>query len=78
MKVFYGIVWGGMLSILIWGFLIFLGTFLLSCFPGAKVEDKRQNVPRSYSVYDASYQDYFPVVKHIGRMRGLILKRENR
>jgi len=75
MKVFYGIVWGGMLSILILGFLGFLGIFLLSGDARSKIETRYQNVPRSYSVYDASFQKELPWERWKIRDRSLILKR---
>jgi len=75
MKVFYGIVWGGMLSILILGFLGFLGIFLLSGDARSKIETRYQNVPRSYSVYDASFQKELPWQAWKIRDRSLIVKK---
>ena len=75
MKVFYGIVWGGMLSILILGFLGFLGIFLLSGDARSKIETRYQNISRSYSVYDASFQKELPWQAWKIRDRSLIVKK---
>jgi hypothetical protein len=75
MKVFSIIVWGGMLSILILGFLGFLGIFLLSGDARSKIETRYQNISRSYSVYDASFQKELPWQAWKIRDRSLIVKK---
>lgn len=74
MKAFKGMLFGCLLSSLVWAFLILFLFCLLSPGSEAKVNARYTHVPRSYYVYDMSCQDRFYVVKYKTRNRSLLVK----